>query len=439
VRAALYAVRRKEAATFRKFSIAGFGVCVSLAGILGEARADVVTDWNNILLDAVRAEKSVPPRASRAMACVNVSMFEAVNGISGLYEPYHLTDPAPPGTSPEAAAAAAAYQSLSHLFPAQRKVFDAALKASLSAIPEGPSKMAGISWGLKVADAIMALRAEDGSTRESNHQYPAGPGLWTPTPPDFASGLLPDWVAVKPWAMADGSQFRPAPPPALGSAEYLKAFGEVARLGRIDSPWRTTEQSQIVLFWADGPGTSTPPGHWLLVALSLASQRSLPLHESSRLFALLSMAMADAAIVSWDSKYHYHHWRPITGIQYSELKGNGGTRVASPWTPFLSTPPFPSYTSGHSTFSGSASRILELFFGTDAVLFSLISEGLPGVERFFASFSQAAEEAGQSRIYGGIHWQYDNQAGLASGRALGDHVFYNRLRPRSPAAPGRRP
>ncbi|HEX4966516.1 MAG TPA: vanadium-dependent haloperoxidase [Thermoanaerobaculia bacterium] len=426
-------------ATFRKLSVAGFGVCVALAGTLGEARADVVTDWNGILLDAVRAEKSVPPHASRAMACVNVSIFEAVNGILGLYEPYSLTDPAPPGASPEAAAAAAAYQSLSQLFPAQRKVFDAALKASLSAIPEGPSKEAGIAWGLKVADAIIALRADDGATREVNPRYPSGAGWWTPTPPDFASGLLPNWAGVKPWAMANGSQFRPPPPPALGSADYLKAFSEVARLGRIDSPSRSKEQSQIALFWADGSGTSTPPGHWLLVALRLASQRNLTLHESSRLFALLSMAMADAAIVSWDSKYHYDHWRPVTGIRHAELEGNGGTRASPPWVPFIATPPFPSYTSGHSTFSGSASRILELFFGTDAVLFSLVSEGLPGVERFFASFSQAAEEAGQSRIYGGIHWQYDNQAGLASGRALGDHVFHSRLRPRSPTAPGRRP
>ena len=404
---------------------------MSLAGVLGEAHAGVVEDWNGILLDAVRAEKSLPPRASRAMACVNVSIFEAVNGILGLYEPYHLTGPAPPGTSPEAAAVAAAYKSLSDLFPAQRNVFDAALKASLSAIPEGPSKSAGISWGLKMADEIMDLRADDGSTGEVIHKYPSGAGWWTPTPPDFASGLLPNWVDVKPWAMAKGSQFRPPPPPAVGSAEYLRAFSEVARLGRIDSPWRTKEQSQIVLFWADGPGTSTPPGHWLLAALKLANQRSLPLQESSRLFALLSMAMADAAVVSWDSKYHYDHWRPVTGIQHADLEGSGKTRAATPWMPFIGTPPFPSYTSGHSTFSGSASRILALFFGTDAVPFSLVSEGLPGVERFFASFSQAAEEAGQSRIYGGIHWQYDNQAGLASGRALADHVFSSRLRPRS--------
>ena len=418
----------------RRSLIVGLAVCVSLVGVLGEALADVVTDWNGILLDAVRAEKTAPPRASRAMACVNVSTFEAVNGILGLYEPYHLTDTAQPGTSPEAAAAAAAHRSLCDLFPAQRNVFDAALKASLAAIPDGPPRRAGVSWGQKVADAIMALRGDDGSTSEVNHRYRSGDGWWTPTPPDFARGLLPNWVAVKPWAMASCSQFRPPPPPSLGSAEYLEAFSEVARLGRIDSPWRSTEQSQIVLFWADGPGTGTPPGHWLIVALNLAAQRSLSLHENSRLMALLSMALADGAVVSWDSKYHYDHWRPVTGIQHAERNGDRGTRVAAAWMPFISTPPFPSYTSGHSTFSGAASRILERFFGTDAVRFSLVSDGLPGVERFYARFSQAAEEAGQSRIYGGIHWQYDNQAGLASGRALGDHVFSTRLHPRSGGA-----
>jgi hypothetical protein len=313
-------------------------------------------------------------------------------------------------------------------------LFDAAFEASLSAIPDGPSEKSGISWGLKVADAIMAVRADDGATAEENHKYPSGAGRWTPTPPGFATGLLPNWIKVTPWALANGSRFRPPPPPSLDSAEYLKAFREVASLGRIDSRSRTQEQSQIVAFWADGPGTNTPPGHWLVVALGLSNRRSLALHESARLFALLGMALADAAIVSWDSKYYYHHWRPVTGIQHADRDGNRGTTASPTWMPFIATPPFPSYTSGHSTFSGSASRILELFFGTDAVRFSLVSDGLPGVERFFTSFSQAAEEAGQSRIYGGIHWQYDNQAGLASGRALGDHIFRNRLRPLKPSA-----
>jgi hypothetical protein len=417
----------------------GIVASASLVALPKDARADVVTDWNGLLLDAVRAENLAPPRASRAMACVNVATFEAVNGILGFYEPYHPTEEGPPGASPEAAAAAAAHRSLTDLFPAQRGAFDAAFRRTLSAIPDGPSKKAGLAWGVKAADAVMALRSDDGSTAERRDQrYPSGAGWWEPTPPDFASALLANWVDVRPWAMADGSQFRPPPPPSLDSTEYLKALDEVARLGRFESPWRTKEQSQIALFWADGAGTSTPPGHWLLVASRLASQRDLTLHESSRLFALLSVALADAAIVSWDCKYHYNHWRPITGIRHGAVDGKGGgTRVASGWRPLIATPPFPSYVSGHSAFSGSASRILELFFGTDDVRFSLVSEGLPGVERFFASFSQAAEEAGQSRIYGGIHWQYDNQAGLACGRALGNHVFHNSLRPRLPLVPDR--
>jgi hypothetical protein len=400
------------------------------------ARADVVLDWNEVALDAIRVDRTSPPRSSRALACVHTAVFDAVNGaLGGAYEAY-LVQPVqfliPP--SPEAAAAAAAHTALVDLFPAQRATFDAALAASLAAIPDGPEKSSGISWGQSVAQQILDVRHDDGAGTTVAYEAPQGANWWLPTPPAFATALLPNWPYVLPWAMTSGSQFRQGPPPSSTSPEYTAAFREVRRLGRVDSPQRTAEQTQIALFWADGAGTATPPGHWHVIAQGLSQERHLSLLENARLFALLGIAGADAAIVSWDHKYYYNNWRPVTGIQNADTDGNPDTAADKTWTPLIATPPFPAYTSGHSTFSSSSARILALFFGTDQVSFSTTSDGLPGVTRSFTSLSDAAEEAGQSRIYGGIHWQYDNQVGLASGQALAEHVFFNFLTPT--VAPG---
>jgi hypothetical protein len=420
--------------------LTGAALCAAaLLGLAAPARADVVIDWDNVLLDAVRTDRTNPPRATRAMAAVHVAIFDAVNGILGGYTPYHVTDAAPGGASPEAAAAAAAHKVLVALFPAQQSEFDAALTGSLNTIPDGAAKTAGISWGQSVADQILALRADDHAGDVLTYGAPVGGFWWIPTPPAFAPALLPNWPIVTPWCMKKGSQFRQHGPPAPGSAAYAKSFREVKRLGRVDSPARTADQSQIALFWADGGGTATPPGHWLEIAQGISAQHNLTLLENARLFALLGLTVADAAIVSWDHKYYFGNWRPVTGIQQADTDGNPDTLPDSRWTSFVATPPFPSYTSGHSTFSGSSAKILELFFGTDDVSFSSTSDGLPGVTRSFTSLSQAAEEAGQSRIYGGIHWQYDNQDGLASGRALAAEVFFNFLTPVTPpgtCAPG---
>lgn len=412
----------------RKLLLAVFCLA-TLLGAAAAARADVVLDWNEVLLDAIRIDKTAPPKASRAMACVNVSIYDAVNGILGGYAPYALDHAAPDGASPEAAAVAAAYHSLVALFPAQQAAFDAAKAASLAAIPDGPAKTAGLEWGEHVAEDILELRANDHSTDTYAWESPLGGGWWLATPPAFAPPLLPNWPHVTPWAMASTTEFRPAAPPSPNSAEYLEAFREVKRIGRVNSPNRTPEQTQIALFWADGAGTETPPGHWIDIAIDISNQQGLTLHQNARLFALLSMTVADAAIVAWDVKYAYNNWRPVTGIQHADQDGNPATEADPSWLPLIATPPFPSYSSGHSTFSSASARILAHFFGTDAVAFSTGSDGLPGVTRSFTSFSQAAEEAGQSRIYGGIHWQFDNQAGLESGRALADLVFFSQLQP----------
>jgi len=406
-------------------------VCLALLGLAAPAQADVVLDWNQVTLNAIRVDKTSPPKASRALAIVHTAIFDAINsGSGGAYEPF-LVQPVEffIPISLEAAAASAAYTALVDLFPAQKATFDAALATSLSTIANGAAKTSGISWGESVAEQILAVRHADGSGNIVEYEPPAGANWWAPTPPGFAPALLPGWGLVKPWAMTSGSQFRQGPPPSPRSAEYTAAFHEVERLGRADSLHRSAEQTQIALFWADGAGTVTPPGHWHVIARGISQDKHLSLIENARLFALLAIAQADAAIVSWEHKYNYNTWRPVTGIQHADTDGNPATLADPAWTSLIATPPFPSYTSGHSTFSSASARVLALFFGTDQFSFSTTSDALPGVTRSFTRFSDAAEEAGQSRIYGGIHWQFDNQAGLASGTALGEHVFFNVLTP----------
>jgi hypothetical protein len=397
--------------------------------VAGVAHADAVLDWNTVLLNAVRTDRTAPPKAARAMAVMHVAIFDAVNGITHAYTPYLMTSDAPNGASPDAAAVEAAYRALVALFPAQQATFDAARTSSLAQISDDPTKTAGITWGGQVAQAILAARANDHTNDIVNYSAPTGANWWIPTPPAFAAALLPNWPTVTPWCMTSADHLRSNAPPSPVSSVYTDAFREVKALGRVDSTLRTADQTQIALFWADGAGTATPPGHWLLIAQSISQQKHLTLSQNARLFALLSLTVADAAIVAWDTKYAYNNWRPITGIQHADVDGNPDTDADTNWTPLIATPPFPSYTSGHSTFSASSARLLSQFFGTDQISFSTTSDGLPGVTRNFTSLSQAADEAGQSRIYGGIHWQFDNQTGLRNGRALADEVFFGFLGP----------
>jgi membrane-associated phospholipid phosphatase len=227
--------------------------------------------------------------------------------------------------------------------------------------------------------------------------------------------------------MTSGSQFRPPPPPALSSSAYAAAFNEVKSLGRSDSTTRTADQTQIALFWKDAAGTAYAFGHWNKIAEGVSVAQGLNLVEDARLFALLNIATADALIACWDGKYTYNFWRPVTAIQFAGDSALNPATVSDPsWTPLIVTPNFPSYASAHSTVSGAAAALLTALFGP-GYGFTAGSDGLPGVTRSFSSFDAAAAEAGQSRIYGGIHYQFDNQGGLASGGALGQFVFQNFL------------
>jgi hypothetical protein len=230
--------------------------------------------------------------------------------------------------------------------------------------------------------------------------------------------------------MTTSSEFRPPGPPALTSTRYAADVNEVKQLGAATNSTRTAEQSMIALFWADGAGTETPPGHWNSIAQDVGAAQGNTLEDNARLFALLNLAMADAAVCAWDAKYAFNFWRPVTAIRNADTDGNADTEPDTAWRSFIATPPFPDYVSGHSTFSGAASVVLATFYGSDNIAFTTGSDALPGVERSFTSFSAAAAEAADSRLYGGIHFRSANEDGLHAGIAIGHVAAENFLLPK---------
>jgi hypothetical protein len=399
--------------------------------------ANVVLEWNQLALHAVGQSRVSLVAASRALAIVQAAVYDSVVAIDPEFEPYHAQVHASRGASLEAAAARAAHDTLAALFPTQASTFDSALAADLVGIPPGRASQ-GVEVGSAVARQILDWRSTDGSAATVTYTPGTDPGDWQPTPPANLPTLAPQWPYVTPFAMTSGSQFRPAPPPALDSAAYAAAFNEVKSLGRADSTTRTDEQTQIARFWNDALGTAFAMGYWNRVADQAGAGQGLSLVQDARVLALLNIAEADAHIACWDAKYTYNLWRPVTAIRAADTDDNPATEADAIWTPLLVTPNFPSYTSAHSTLSAAAAEVLTALFGAD-YHFSVGAESVP-YTRSFASFDAAAAEAGQSRIYGGIHYQFDNQAAQASGHAVGRFVVGNFLRPaeEEPEAESRR-
>jgi PAP2 superfamily len=408
---------------FKRTLFIAFIATINLASSIGiPANADVVTDWNNAALDAIRAGNTAPPIASRSLAILHASIYDAVNGIDRRHEVYLVPSAVPASASRDAAASAAAHGALVNLFPASTSSFDALHTAILATIPNGPHKTAGITWGEFVANQILAARSNDGSSAVVPPPGGSGPGVWIPTPSAFLPYLLPQWGFVAPFGMNSSSQFRPPGPPALDSQQYAADYNEVKELGAAVGSTRTEDQTEIALFWADGAGTETPPGHWNSIAQVIAAAQGNSLEENARLFALLNIAMADAAICAWDAKYTFDFWRPVTAIAFVEPELN--------WMSFIVTPPFPDYVSGHSTFSAVAATVLPLFYDTEDLPFTIGSDFLPGVYRSFSTCFEAADEAALSRIYGGIHFRSASEDGLQAGISIGEWTFAHYLQPK---------
>lgn len=420
----------------------------SVLALASAAPADEVTHWNEVLLQNFRTDfgEGCPCPLARAGAIVHVAMYDALNSIDRTHQPYLGFVPAAQGASREAAVAAAAYHTMLDLFPNSSALLDAEYAARLALIPDGPAETAGIEVGTAAAAACLLSRANDGSQVEEPYTFNPSPGWYRPTPPEFNPICNPEWVGVVPWCMEAGTQFRSDGPlgfadmdQLLRSRRYANQVNEVKRLGARNSPFRTTEQTQIAFFWAvDVNGTCKPPGQLFQIAQTISAERGLSLAENARLFAYVALAMADAGIAAWDMKYgtDIDLWRPITAIREADTDNNRWTTADPDWEPLNPfTPPFPAYTSGHATFAAAACFAMAEFFGTDHITFTLESEDpfyqqLPEhPPRTFHSLSQAAWENALSRVYLGVHFRMDAEDGFIAGRQIGRSVVRDFLRP----------
>jgi PAP2 superfamily len=386
-------------------------VAVLLSVFAPAARADVVTDANARAAD-IASRIPAPPITVRAMAIVQVSVFEAVNAITGRYPPFRAKIAPAPGASVEAAIAAATRTALLKLMPAQQAAIDADYQALLGPIPDGPAKAAGVAVGEQAATAIVASCADDGVVAPDVYRPHVAAGVYVPTVVPAA----PHWGKRRPWLMTRGDQFRPGPPPSLTSEVWARDYNEIKAVGSKNSTQRTPEQTAIAKFWE-----ATAPAVYWPVARSVASVPGREVTDNARLFAVAAMAMDDGLIAVFDAKYAYNLWRPVTAIRNGDLDGNDATERDPGWTPFIDTPMHPEYPCAHCIVSASLGAVLQAEIGTGPTpKLSSASSTAGGAVRTWSTVDDFAQEVAVARIYDGVHYRNSTEVGTAMGKKVGE-------------------
>jgi len=406
-----------------------FTLALAVGAANSLANAEPVTFWNIVAGQAFAPTQGANPVGqSRTYAILHASIHDALNAIDARYGSYTPGLPLDPGASPAAAVAAASRSVLTTLIPDQANLVRTAYAGELVAIADGPAKVRGIALGEAAAQAILRRRQQDGADRSADPVFlpHTGPGEYQFTAP-FNFSAFPGWGRVTPFAIVlkehelDG-------PLALSSARYARDFQFVKEIGRIDSPTRTEEQSEIAQFWYEDS-----PLSWNRITNTVVRQMSLDSWQAARAFALVNFAMADAYIAGFEAKYEFRFWRPVTAIQNAASDGNESTEPDTTWQPFLVTPPVPDYPSTHTLVGAAAAEILIDLFG-DRIRYETTSLTLPGVSRSFRGFWDAAEENGDSRVFAGIHFPHAVRDGQRQGRSIGRAV--GKLLPPVGKAPG---
>ena len=390
-------------------------VAVAALAAGGAASAEVLPSgdpalyWNQVLASGIAGP---PVFATRTFAIVSTGIHDAVNATSGFPDYAYVKGVATSGGDTRAATAVAAHTLLVTLHPTKQADYDAALAASLALVPDGAAKTQGMATGAAIAAATLERRSTDGAFAPSTYSPTPGIGNWQPTPPAFAPALGAQWGDQTPWILDSGDQFRPGPPPPVGSPAYVTAYLEVMDIGSATSLTRSADQTAASTFWAT-PGVNT----WAMAGVGLAEGAGLSTIENARLFALLHVSVADALIGVWDSKFEYDFWRPVTAIRTDD--GDPLTPTDIEWLSFLTNPPYPDYASGLSGVAGASSTVLASFFGDDTP-FCLTQAA---VSRCYTSFSDAALEGANSRLWGGIHFRFANEQGLLLGQNAADFAL----------------
>ncbi len=374
------------------------------------ARADVVTDANEAAA-AIASTLSPTPVAVRAMAIVQVSVFEAVNAITRRYSPPRTKLSAPSGASIDAAVLSATHASLVKLVPAAQASIDADFHAGLRSLPDGRATADGIALGEHAAAAVLALRAGDGAMAPNTYRPLTTAGAYVPT----ALPAVPHWGKRTPWVMTRGDHFRPGPPPSLTSDTWARDYNESKSIGEKNSTARTPEQTAIARFWE-----ATSPSIYWHVARSVATAPGRDVTANARLLAVAAVAMDDAAIAVFDAKYAYNFWRPITAIRNGDLDGNDATARDPGWTPFIDTPMHPEYPCAHCIVSGALGAVLDAEIGAGQTpLLTAVSPTAPGVVRTWTRISDFVQEVADGRVYDGVHYRNSTETGTAMGRKIG--------------------
>jgi len=388
---------------------------------------DEVIQWNKTLLTIVRTAGAQPATVhpTRSFAIMHAAVYDAVNSIDATHKSYLVrVEHVSPHASLEAAASAAAHETLITLYPAFQTTLDQQYDQSLAQIPDSVDKTTGIDVGKAVAQAILTLRSDDGSAATPiPFVFGNAPGDYQSTPPNFPKPQFTHWSRVTPFALERANQFRLGPPPALTSAEYTASFNEVKSLGIANSTTATADQALIGRFW-----NGAIQNYWNEITQTAVQAHHLTTAQSARVFALLNLTLADEVIAFYDTKYTYDLWRPVTAIRAADTDGNPDTAADPTWLPQAGkTAADPSYPGAHATISAGAAFVLRSVFGNKPFHLNVTSEVLPGVIRSFDSFAGAKNEASLSRIYAGQHFRADENAGEKLGSAVADFVVDNFL------------
>jgi hypothetical protein len=384
--------------------------------------SDAVSDWHTIMLNTTSAE--IPFNRARLASITQLAVFEAVNACTHRYHPYLDTISAPDGASAEAAAIAAAHDVLKFYFPAAAVSLDAAMAASLAHIPNGAGKDKGVAVGNASASAMIALRANDGSSPpEIFLPSSTDPGVWQPTPPGFGPGILRQWPNVSTFGIKSSKQFRSDPPPALTSNKYTKSYKEVSEVGDVNSTARPQDRSDVAQFY----GNASAVDVWNSVVQQIMLAQGTSLTAKARALALVNMAVSDGLVSSMESKYFYVRWRPVTAIRAGDTDDNPRTDPNPGFTPLITTPPFPSYPSAHASASYSAREVLEKVFGCGSHSLILSFPGTPGIVLHYTKLEEITDDIDDARVYGGIHFRYDQEAGARQGVSVGSYIFKHNL------------
>ena len=396
-----------------------------VVGVPAAVAANVITDWDEKALLVVTPAATLPGAspypAQRMMGMVHAAMFDAVNSIERRYRPYLVQLPADPATSKEAAAAAAAAAVLATIDEKTAGEMKVALATYLAPIPDGIAKTDGIKLGEAVAARVVEARTNDGADAPDDYRPRTTPGVYVPT----AIPISSMWPNMKPFAIANPSQFRPAAPIALESKEWATDYNELKDYGGQTSAKRTAEQTEIARFWLIGPPMAYHP-----FVRQLATAKQMDVVDSARLMALAAVGLTDAIIAVLDAKYHYNFWRPITAIRNGDIDGNPATDREATWQPIANTPMHPEYPCAHCIQSGSVAGVVKGVLGTaDIPEIAVTSPTAPGVTRRWTNMTAFADEIASARIWAGFHYRFSTRVGTEMGYQIGEYVVKNVMQP----------